>query len=150
MPPPPIWQIFLEFLQKTLLALPQAVLFSQSKRAADFRIAWIGNLPRAATAAAGSGAASDARTCVAPDEYALARAVSGLRARRALTHAPPVYVSLECSSARARRRQEAHEWRPENADGTRWRVRARRATTRVRASDAAPLPAAAVAAHGFE
>ena len=107
--------------------------FSQSKRAADFRIAWIGNLPRAATAAAGSGAASDARTRVAPDEHALARAVSGLPARRALTHAPPVCVSLdECSSARARRRQEAHEWRRENADGTRWRVLVGRRRARAR------------------
>ena len=106
-----------------------------------------GNLVRAATAAAGSGAASDARARVAPDEHAPARAVSGLPARRALTHAPPVCVSLECSSARARRRQEAREWRRENADGTRWRVLVGR-RRRARASDAAPLPAAAVAANG--
>ena len=117
---------------KKTSCLPQAVLFRSPKGQRDFRIAWIGNLPRAATAAAGSGAASDARTRVAPDEHALARAVSGLPARRALTHAPPVCVSLECSSARARRRQEAREWRRENADGTRWRVLVGRRRARAR------------------
>ena len=106
--------------------------FFAVEKGSRFSNAWIGNLVRAATAAAGSGAASDARTRVAPDEHALARAVSGLPARRALTHAPPVCVSLECSSARARRRQEAREWRRENADGTRWRVLVGRRRARAR------------------
>ena len=144
MPPPPNMANLPGIPAKKNFLLASGGAFSQSKRAARFSNCLE---PRAATAAAGSGAASDARTRVAPDEHALARAVSGLPARRALTHAPPVCVSLECSSARARRRQEAREWRRENADGTRWRVLVGR-RRRARASDAAPLPAAAVAANG--
>ena len=131
-PPPPNMANLPGIPAKKLLVCLRRCFFAVQKGQRDFRIAWIGNLPRAATAAAGSGAASDARTRVAPDEHALARAVSGLPARHALTHAPPVCVSLECSSARARRRQEAREWRRENADGTRWRVLVGRRRARAR------------------